>query len=449
MASVRSCVAETAGAPSALCLSGAMHGLLALDARDQPLAPVYTWADSQSEKQAARLKQDCDSHTLYSRTGCPIHSTYFPAKIQWLKECQPAVYKAAARFVSVKEFVIHELTGRWVIDTSLASGTGLLNIHTQDWDELALQAAEIRREHLSLLVPPTTKIDRLVSRAADDLGLPVDTSVIVGANDAALSSLGVGAVNPHVLVIMIGTSGAVRLLTDQPRLDERERTWCYVLDKTHYLVGGAINNAGIALNWFADGFVKPQDDGTYDRLIQEAAQIGPGANGLVFLPFLAGERNPGWNAKARGVLFGLSLHHGRAHVVRAILESVAYRLRSVFEAVEELTGPAVEIRASGGFLRSPLWVQILADALGRPIGVPLTRNTSAIGAALLGWHALGEMDDLQQVADMAPLTATVQPDAQVHAVYSRMYRLYGRLYHQLADEFAEISEIQASFEKTL
>jgi gluconokinase len=444
--SVRQCLAQTHGAPAALCVGGALHSIAAVGRQDSPLMPALTWADTRSEKQAAALRGCSDLHALYQRTGCPMHAIYPLAKIRWLQECQPETFEAATRFVSIKEFVVHMLTGQWVVDDSLASGSGLLNIHAHDWDEGALAMAGIGRERLSPVVAARTDIGGLTPAAARDLGAPAGTPVIVGASDAALSSLGAGAVAPHVFTVMVGSSGAVRLLTGRPLLDDHERTWCYILDRSHYLAGGAINNAGLVLRWFADRFLGTVAGDAYELLIGEAAQVGPGAAGLVMLPFLAGERSPGWNAQARGVLFGLSLHHDRRHVARAILEAVAYRLRSVFEVLEQVAGRAVEIRASGGFLRSPLWVHILADVLGRPIGVPGTANTSALGAALLGWHALGEIGDLQEVADLVPVAHVIQPDAEHHHVYSRLYRLYGDLYNQLDAAFAEISDIQATAE---
>lgn len=442
-ASMHECLAQTSGAPVALCIGGALHSLVVVDEHGQPLMPVLTWADSRSEKQATRLRQNPEAHLLYQRTGCPAHPMYLPAKILWLHECVPELFQAATRFVSVKELVVHSLTGRWIVDDSLASGSGLLNIHSHDWDDATLALAHIERGQLSPVAPAATDLGPIKSEMACELGLPPETRVILGASDAALSSLGAGAVTHGVLVAMIGSSGAVRTLAPQVKLDPRERTWCYVLDQSHYLVGGAINNAGIVLRWFADGFVQPGSGDAIETLIHEAAQVGLGADGLIFLPFLTGERSPGWNAQARGVLFGLSLHHSRRHVARAILEAVAFRLRSVLEAVEQVAGPAIDIRASGGFVRSPLWVQILADVLGRAITVPGTANTSALGAALFGWYALGEFGSLQELASLTLAKEVIQPDTGRYAAYTRLYRLYCDLYGQLGGAFADISAIQA------
>jgi gluconokinase len=442
-ASVRECLAQTTAPPAALCIGGALHSLTAVGEHGGPLMPVLTWADSRSQKQAARLKS-LDGLALYRRTGCPAHPMYLPAKLLWLREFMPQLFDSAARFVSVKELVVHSLTGQWVIDDSVASGSGLLNIHRHDWDDETLALAGLERKRLAPIAPAITDLGKITPECAHGLGLPPQTHVILGASDAALSSLGAGAVGLGVYAAMIGSSGAVRGLAPQPLLDERERTWCYVLDRSHYVVGGAINNAGLVLRWFADNFAQPDAGDVYETLVQEAALVGPGAEGLIFLPFLTGERSPGWNAQARGVLFGLSLHHSRRHVARAILEAVSYRLRSVLEALEQVAGPAVEIRASGGFVHSPTWVQILADVLEHPITVPCTANTSAVGAALWGWHALGEIGDWQETSSRIPVQKIVYPDTARRAAYTRLYRLYCDLYNQLGQAFTEIADIQSN-----
>jgi gluconokinase len=444
VASVRECMARAPGAPAALCLAGALHSLLAVDARDRPLGAALTWADGRSGAQAARLRARPEARALYRRTGCPAHPMYPLAKILWLRESAPELFGATARFVSVKEFVLRALTGAWLTDDSVASGSGLLDIHAHAWDDEALALAGIGRARLSPLAPTTAEAGAVRPEMARALGVPAATRVILGASDAALNNVGAGATEPGTLVAMIGSSGAVRAITPRPLLDDRERTWCYILDQTHHIVGGAINNGGLALRWFADQFVEPGTGDACDLLIDEAGRVGPGAAGLVFLPFLSGERSPGWNADARGVLFGLSLHHGRRHVARAILEAVGYRLRSVLEAVEEVAGPAAEIRAAGGFTRSALWVQILADVLGRAIGVPPTTHASALGAAFLGWRALGAFSDWREVARLAPVHHRVEPDAARHAVYARLYRVYRDLYDRLGEPFAEISRFQAA-----
>jgi len=430
---IRTCV-QTAPRPiTALCLGGALHSILPIGARDQPLMPALTWADNRAEQQAETIKQCAPA--LYFQTGCPAHPMYPVAKIRWLQEAAPDVFRSAARFVSVKEYVIHALTGQWLIDPSVASGSGLLNLQQLDWDDEALSLAGINRDRLSPLVAPNTMIGHVTPSRADELGLSRDVKVYIGASDAALSNVGAGAVQPGVIVTMIGSSGAIRTFAPQPILDPQKRTWCYLLDHEHYLVGGAINNGGIVLRWFADNFMSASNQDAYEALLAEAATVEPGAEGLIFLPFLAGERSPNWNPNARGVLFGLTLHHSRRHTVRAIIESVGYRLRSVLEPVEEVVGAATEIRASGGFLHSQLWTQILADILGHALNVPATPHTSALGAALWGWYAAGRFKTFGDIASEVPITKVIQPDVERQSRYAQQYDLYRAVYDSLRPVF--------------
>ncbi len=443
--SIRQCAAELQGPPVALCLSGALHSFLPLDDTGRPLMNALTWADSRAATQAARLKGLPAAHALYDRTGCPLHPLYWLPKALWLRENRPDLLARTARIVSIKDYVVYHLTGEWLADQSIASGTGLLNLETLDWDDGALDAAELCRELLLPVMPITTDGGSIQERAVESTNLPRGTRVVLGACDAALSSLGAGAVGQGTFVAMIGSSGAVRTFSPRPLTDPRERTWCYVLDRHHYLVGGAINNAGLVLRWFADKVLDLHDPNPFELLTREAAEVQAGAEGLLFLPFLTGERSPGWNSRARGVLFGLSLHHGRAHFARAMLESVGLRLRSVLEAMEQVAGPAREIRVSGGFVNSPLWLQIVSDILGRSLFVPSTPNTSALGAALLGWHALGELPELQGAERLVGISSEVAPNPDRHDIYSRLFGLYEKLYRELQGSFEEISDFQEEF----
>ncbi len=448
-ASMSACTRQVTGPIAGLCFTGPLHSLMAVDAHDRPLTPVLTWADGRSDAQAVQLKQMPGAHARYERTGCPSHPMYPLAKLLWLRENRPDMFRSAARFCSVKEYVIHALTGQWLADASVASGSGLVNLSTLDWDTETLTLAGVERARLCSIIPATSDLGNLLPEAAHDTGVPPDARVIIGASDAVLSNVGAGAVESNVTVAMIGSSGAVRSFTSRPRLDPRERTWCYALDGGHYIVGGAINNGGLVLRWFADHFGDADTVDAYETLVDEAGAVGAGAAGLIFLPFLTGERSPGWNPHARGVLFGLSLHHGRPHVARAILEAVCYRMRSVLEAAEDVSGPATEIRASGGFLKSALWGQIMADVFGRPIGVPSTPNTSALGGVFLGWHALDPQSDWSSIADRVPVRHHIVPDPARHARYSELYAIYQRLYDQLGDAFAEISRFQAGLPEVM
>jgi len=427
----------------ALSFSGTLHSLMAVDQEGVPLTKALIWADTRSKECSLRARERYDAHQIYQRTGCPVHPIYPASKILWIRENLPRAYRKAHKFISLKEYVLYNLLNRYLVDRSIASGTGLFNIHHLDWDYDTLGIVGITAERLSEHVATTTIIEGLQPCYAEAMGIPSDVLVGIGAGDGPLSNLGAGSVEPGQLTCMIGTSGALRVLSQEPKLDERERTWCYLLTDEAWVVGGAINNAGLVYRWFRERFY-PREEGTYEVLDEEAAQVGVGSDGLIFLPYLTGERSPNWNPNARGVLFGLSLRHDRRHFVRAIMEGVAYSMYSVLVALEEVTGKTTETRGSGGFLRSPLWIQIIADVWGRELLVPQVIETTSLGAVFLAMYALGHIRNLREARRNVATKERYTPNMDNHSLYLRLFDIYGKVYQAVAVQFPEICEIQAS-----
>lgn len=247
----------------------------------------------------------------------------------------------------------------------------------------------------------------------------------------------------------IGTSGAVRGVVREPVTDPQGRLFCYALKEDFWVVGGAINNGGIMFRWVRDQLATAEaEEGRrrgmdpYDYLTALAREVSAGSDGLIFLPLLSGERAPYWNANARGVFFGLSLYHQKKHMIRAVLEGVMYRIHSVVKALEELGGPTREVRASGGFARSPFWLQMMADVLGTDVAVPNTIESSGLGAAQLGMLALGEIADFSSVHDWMHVEQSLQASERNHEIYRQLTKIYNRVYHQLKDEFDAIAAFQ-------
>ncbi|MED4608823.1 FGGY-family carbohydrate kinase, partial [Paenibacillus validus] len=281
------------------------------------------------------------------------------------------------------------------------------------------------------------------------LGLAADTPFVVGASDGVLAKLGAGAFEPGIYSVTIGTSGAVRGVVREPVTDPKGRLFCYALKEDFWVVGGAINNGGIMFRWVRDQLATAEaEEGRrrgmdpYEYLTALAAEVPHGSDGLLFLPLLAGERAPYWNANARGVFFGLSLYHQKKHMIRSVLEGVMYRIHTVVDALEELSGPTREIRASGGFARSPFWLQMMSDVLGSPVAVPNTIEGSGAGAALLGMLAVGEIRDFSSVHNWVQVRHTLQTDLKAFEVYRQLTTIYSRVYHQLKDEFDAIAAFQ-------
>ena len=415
-----------------LCLSGAMHSLFPVTQDGIPLAPAATWADNRAAPQARALQTQTDAHALYLRTGCPMQAIYHAARLRWWLEEAADVTSQAAHFVGRKEWLQYRLTGAWASDLGMASTTGLLDIHRLAWDEEALTLAGVTAERLPPLVSPTAVVGTLNPDAADETGLPPELPVVAGGNDGGLANLGSGVLAQGQVAITVGTSAAIRKVVERPLLDAAERTWCYLLTEGRWFAGGAINNGGLALQWVHDRFYPelPRDAG-FRQVLTDAATISPGAEGLIFLPYLTGERSPHWDTDARALLYGLRLSHTRAHVARAALEGVAFCLADVWEALFGDDLPGEPVRLTGGITQSPLWTQILADVLGVPLAPIEVADASAVGAAMLGHQALGHVATLEEMAAGVQIGHIVQPDLERHAFYAEQHRVFQSLYQRL------------------
>lgn len=436
------------GGCGGMSIGGAMHGVMALDGRDQPLTGVITWADGRAVEQARAVAATPVGAQLYHETGCPPHGMYPLYKILWLREQRPELFESAQRFVSAKEYAGFRLTGSWQVDYALAAGTGLLNTHTLRWSEDALALAGVRPEQLSPPASPAAPAGRLQPEAAERMGLPVGTPVVTGSADAVNSSLGAGALLPTQATLMVGTSGALRVIASRPVLDSKARSWCYAVDESHWLVGGAINNGGVALAWLRDffnqavGHVGGSKPLAFEDILSLAESAPVGSGGLICLPFFAGERSPNWNLNARAVFFGMTLAHEARHLARALLEGIGYRFRSLFEVLQEMELDVGQIVASGGFTQSRLWLQTTADALGRELSVPVWGETSVLAAAFWPFLAAGGAGSIDDIRDWVRFSRVQRPDPEHAAVYNRVYRTYKNLYCSAAAGFDEVAELQ-------
>jgi gluconokinase len=417
---------------AALSFSGAMHSLVGLDAQGRALTPLVTWGDMRATEQAERLR--AEHPELHDRTGTPLHPMSPLPKLVWFAEDEPETFSAVRRWAGIKELVVARLTGTWAVDHSVASATGLLNLRELDWDDEALAIAGIDAEALSPLVPTTHRLELDAAHAAD-LGLEGGMALIVGAADGPLANLGVGAVHHGVAACSIGTSGALRLMVERPAVDPQRRVFCYALLPGHWIVGGAINNGGAVLRWAGEALAPDLGPHAEGHLLELAADVPAGSEGLLMLPYLLSERAPHWSTVARGAYVGLTRHHGRGHLVRAALEGVCLQLAVVLASVRDAGNEVDEIRATGGFARSDLWRQMLADALGMPIGFPAGHEGSAFGAALLAMDALGMVDGLDRAADLVQIEDVVEPEAGAAAVYADLLPTFTSLYDALEPAF--------------
>nr|BFE71040.1 hypothetical protein GCM10020092_043410 [Actinoplanes digitatis] len=310
----------------------------------------------------------------------------------------------------------------------------MYDIHRRRWDHEALELTGVRRHQLAEVVPTTRRL-RLNPEVAAAAGLHADTPLIIGAADGPLANLGVGATPPGVAAVSLGTSGALRTIVDRPTADRAGRLFCYALTEEHWVVGGAINNAGSVVRWagqtFAGGFDRPAAEGEDAdvrdaALLAEAAEVGPGSEGLLCLPYLLGERAPWWRGGMRGAYLGLRREHGLPHLVRAALEGVCQQLALVRDTFADEGIAMTEVRATGGAVASDLWVSVLAAALDLPVSVADTPEGTALGACLLARHALGELPDLAAAAAMVAIGEPTHPDPHAADLYRRLRPLVER-----------------------
>jgi gluconokinase len=433
-----------------------MHSLIAIGENGQLLTRSITWADNRSVKWADKLKQNQKGHALYRRTGTPIHAMSPLVKLIWLRNEQPQLFEQAAKFISVKEYIFSRLFQQYLVDYSIASATGLMNLKELSWDKEALEIAGITEQHLSQLVPTTHIVEKISEASARELGIPVDTPIVMGASDGVLANLSVGAISPGSVAVTVGTSGAVRAVVEQPWTDPQERLFCYALSENHWVIGGAVNNGGIVFRWIRDQLgdaevatAKQLGKDPYDLLLNLAQSVAPGAGGLIFHPYLAGERAPIWDANASGSFVGLTLRHTKAHLIRAVLEGIAFNLNLVLQALQDRIGQPKSIQATGGLAKSQLWRQILADVFAQEITVPASYESTCLGAAVLGLYALKKIPSLDVVSEMLGKTEQHQPRRENVEIYQKIIPLYNRLLHHLQGEYANIAQLQAELTRTL
>jgi gluconokinase len=419
-----------------------MHGLLGLDAELRPLTPLITWADARAREEARSLRQSgVDLHAL---TGAPVHPMTPLTKLLWFSRHEPETLAGARWWVGLKELVLTWLTGTVVTELSSASGTGLLDMATRAWSPEAIGLAGVGTDQLPRILPPTSQLP-LAAPAAQRTGLASGTPVVVGAGDGPLGNLGTGAIAPGRAGLSLGTSGAVRMAVAEPRVDNGRTLFCYALTDSIWVVGGAISNGGIVVRW-AERSLTPDlqisDDASPDEaLLDLAATVPAGSEGLVMLPYLLAERAPLWDPDLPGAYLGLRRQHTRAHLVRAAVEGVCAQMRLLVDRLDDVA-PVRSVRATGGVFRSPFWRELMAAMLDRPIEIVGEAEGTALGAAALGLFALGKASTLGAAVERlsrsdSPALPQVQADPQLVATYDRLRASLPELIREL-DRVADL-----------
>ena len=428
-----------------ICFSSSMHSVLAVDKRGNPMGHAITWADNRANKEAAELKSSSLGKNIYSATGTPLHPMSPLTKIAWIKNNEKEKFKQVSKFLSLKAYILQQLTGEYVIDYSIASATGLLNIHKIKWEAESLKFAGITPAMLPELVPVDTKVGKLNKAYQASLGLSADTIILAGSSDGCMAVLGDGVTGEGVATITVEDSGAVRVVSDKVMQDDKQRFFNYLLTENKYVSGGPTNNGGVIFEWFTrqfGDFKNPFDiEHTMLELINEASKVPAGSDGLLFLPYLLGERAPIWNANARGVYFGLNIKHEKSHFVRATIEGILYELYSIGKTLEEhRTINSLSINGSFGTL--PFFTQMVADIYNKPVRLSQHYHSVSYGAYLLSATEMGIYKSLDEAAKSVALPDLATPDKQNNKTYLKYFKIFERLSTKLASEFADIAALQ-------
>lgn len=405
------------------------HSLLGLDRAGRPVSPVLMWSDQRSGPDVRDLVARMPPEALHQRTGCRPHSSYWPAKLLWFKRTQPDVWSTVARWTSFSDYVVFRLTGDVLTSLSMASGTGVLDISGNTWDGAVLGVVEVAPATMPALTDRDLPLPKLLPDFARRWPELAAVPWYPAIGDGAAANVGAGCIGADRIAITVGTSAAMRMITDDSvnpnasRAAIPSRIWNYRLDREHRVVGGALSNAGNVTGWLAEHMA----DGEFEDLSGPAADIAPDGHGLTILPFLAGERSPSWNDAATGTFSGLRLSTSPAELFRATLEATAYRIAAIYEDLEHLVDAAHEIHINGAAaLSSPMWVQIITDTLGHRIeSVDADAEASARGAALCALETLEVRQDLRGASGR--IAQFYGPNPDHHAIYAHARRRQDRL----------------------
>lgn len=423
----------------AVGLTGQMHGLVLLDKARQVLRPAILWNDQRTGAECDEIRARLGKENLIRITGNDALTGFTAPKILWVRNNEPRVFADAAHILLPKDFVRFRLTDELATDKAGAAGTILFDLAARDWSPEVLRALDVDPALLPVTFEGPAVTGTITAEAAAATGLKEGTPVIGGGGDQAANAVGVGAVTEGVVALSLGTSGVVFVTTDQPRVEPQGRlhAFCHAVPGKWHFMGVMLSAAG-SLRWFHDALTPNLD---YNELVTGARAIDPGAEGLMFLPYLTGERTPHPDPLARGAFVGLTVRHTRDHLTRAVLEGVAFGLRDSFDLIRSSGTKIAQIRASGGGTRSPLWRQILADVLANDVVTVSTPEGAAYGAGLLGavgaeWHA----DTESACAAWVSVGEAVEPSdhadryTELHERYRQLYPALAPSFHATADE---------------
>ncbi len=432
-----------------IVFSGQMMGCVAVDNQVRPLRSAIIWADQRAVQQADRLIERVGSEGIYQITGHRASSSYSAAKMMWVRDHQPEIYADVYKFLQPKDFILARLTGRFVTDYSDASGTNLYELKAWDWSDRMLEAADLDRRQLPELHASTDVVGEVLPQVADEVGLAAGTPVVAGGGDGPCAAVGAGVVREGSAYNYIGSSSWIGIATRQPSLDPDQQTVTFAHLIPHmFTPTGSMQAAGGSYQWLRDVFCDLEVQSAsnlklspYELMNLQAANSPAGANDLLFLPYLLGERSPRWNPNARGAYFGLTMKHTRADIIRATLEGITLNLRVILEAFQKQGANIEAVRVIGGGARGAIWRQIMADIYGLPILRPaLLEEATSMGAAIAGGVGVGLFPDFSVAEELTPIVDKVLPNPEFKPVYDRLYKLFNQCYEAFLPLYTALAE---------
>ncbi len=436
-------------------LSGQMHGSVFLDENNQVLRPAILWCDQRTQAECDWIMDTVGRDRVVELISNPVLTGFTAGKIIWLRNNEPEIYAQVRKVLLPKDYIRLRLTGEFATEVSDASGTALFNVTKRDWAYEMLDKIGIPQDWMPKAYESPEVSGRVNADASRDTGLAPGTAVVGGGGDQAAGAVGNGIVEAGIISSTVGTSGVVFAFADKPVVDPKLRvhTFCHAVPGKWHVMGVMLS-AGGSLRWYRDTFAgaesavaKAMGRDAYDVMSEEAAKAPAGSEGLVFLPYLSGERTPYPDPNARGVFFGITLRSDRAHFVRSVLEGVAYGLRDSFEILKEMNVPVNQVRASGGGARSDVWRQIQADVMGYDHVTINIDEGPALGVALLAGVGTGIYPSVEEACrSVIKVVNTTRANPTAKATYDKSYPIYQSLYGSLKGDFAKVSEVVSAQE---
>jgi len=427
-----------------VAFSGEMMSCLPIDAQGAPLRSAIIWADQRADAEAGVLAERVGREEIYRITGHRAGANYTAPKMLWLRQHQPDIYARTYRVLQAKDYLVYLLTGTYATDYSDASGTLLFDLAGRYWSKPILEALDIPIDLLPDAHPSAAVVGAITRQAAQVTGLVEGTPVVIGGGDGGCATVGAGVVRPGDAYNYVGSSSWISFVSRDPLHDPQQRTFTFAhLDPEYVFPTGTMQCAGGSYDWLERILRGTAEESLYRALDAAASEVEPGAQGLLFLPYLIGERSPHWNPKARAAFVGLAMTHGRAEMARAVMEGVAFNLRLILDAFRDQGAAITALRLIGGGARSHVWRQILADVLNVPILRPkLLVEATSLGAAIAGGVGVGLYSDYTVADQLIAVEEGEEPAPAAVARYEELYALFQASYQALVPVYEGLAQYQ-------